>query len=291
MRKMCTLLTLIGLLLVSSCSGQKIVGVYKSKISRDTASDKIVDLSAYGRLELIKKHVEALVSTIKRQGNPRYYLLENFLFRTQKQMKQMLTSENQVMNQQVFVPQNREIALKIIDIVAAYEVMNKAGIFLSFNKLLPEENEVTYQNFIQFDRAMGHYQDTIKEMVLQGTIVKIEDKESAYKKEVQELLGYLVTRIEYYYEDFLSKWKDRRNVKKLISKVRKLKRRPAKFDRRLSNLMKSRLWRRVSKKFENLELPESSSIEGSDEAFEKVMSVQVSATLLNEVSKMYLNKE
>lgn len=291
MKRIWTLLTLVGLLLVSSCASHKRSGVFESKISRTAASKKIVDLSAYGRLELVKKHVEALVKTIQKQGNPRYYLLENFLFRTQDQMKQMLSSETQAMNQQVFVPQDREIALKIVDIVAAYEVMNKAGIFLSFNKLLPEEDEVTYQNFVQFDRAMGHYQDAIKDMALQGTIVKIEDKESAYKTEVQELLGYLVTRIEYYYEDFLTRWKDRRNVKRLIRKVRRLKRRPAKFDRKLSNLMKSRLWKRVSKKLENLDLPDSSSIEGSDEAFEKVMSVQVSSTLLTEVSKMYLNKE
>jgi hypothetical protein len=283
----------LTLAIFASCSTQTWKNsIFQSKISRTTASNNIVDITALNRLKLLKKHSQELVNSIKKQGNPRFYLLENFLHRTDKIINELVQTQNSALSEEVFVPNNREVALKFVELVAAYEIMSSAGIYLSFNQLLPEEDKITSRNFVEYDRAMSHYLEAIKIMSFAGITIKIEDSEMAKALEVKALLSYLVTRIEYFYEDFITKRRDRKIIKRLIRKVRALKATsPQVLSMSLKILMKKKLWKTVQLKLDNLTLPESSSIGGSDEAFEKVMSVQVGATLLNEVSTMFLNRE
>jgi hypothetical protein len=294
MKKLILFLTLA---LLASCSQWSSNSrVYSSKISRSAASD-VSDLTAVQRLQMIVKHIEALKETISPDGNPKYYLLENFLNRTEDLVDQMVSSQNTAMLEYTYIPQNMQIASYFNRFVSAYNVFESSLAFLEETQqgFLPEESEEVQANFSEFKSAMKNYQDALDGIFSAG-VFEESVREKVQAREQRELLHYLASRIEMYYEEFKYSKRSRANrrkksrVKWLVNSVYNITAKtPSVFKNKVRGVVKRRKWRRAHKILSKIDLPDSQDINGADHAFEMVMSVQMSSELLQHLTKMVLN--
>ena len=278
------LLTIFSLVLLLGCSSnQYSKDHYQSPLSREVANKEVDKLSALGRLQTVQEHIEATRESLPILGNPRYYLFENFEERVHSTLQELADSNDPSLNQKVFVPRNRDMAKKFLDVIAAYKVMSEAGIYINYSAITPEDPQPAAKNLSGLNRAMDlYYKDIEKIIFTQPGILKIEDKELAFSKERSALANYLLRRIESFYDQFTTKGSHKRNVQSFIGKVRSIPQRSvASINEGFSSVKKSRYFKRTSRYFKNLSLPESGSINGSEEAFERVLSVQFSFELLN----------
>lgn len=270
--------------------------VYSSKISRSAASD-VSDLTAVQRLQMIVKHIEALKLTVSPDGNPKYYLLENFLNRTEDLLNQMVNSQNTSMLEFTYIPQNKQIASYFNRFVSAYNVFELSLAYLETTQkdFLPEESEEVKANFFEFKNAMKNYQDALDGIYSAG-VFEESVRAKVKAREQRELLHYLASRIEMYYEEFkYSKRKraNRRkmnNIKWLVNSVYNISAKtPSVFKNKVRGVVKRRKWKRAHKILSKVDLPDSQDINGADHAFEMIMSVQMSSELLQHLTKMVLN--
>lgn len=251
-------------------------------LSRSISSDQIDEMSALGRLLTIEKHIEATYDSLPQKGNPRYYIFENFKEQVHGIVEKLKENYPSQMEEQVFIPNDRVIARKFVQIVSAHKVMSQAGIFVNFNQFIPKDSEVVTKNLTNLDRSMNHYYKALKDYEAGGVTVKAEDFEKAEKRQNVKLLKYLARRVENSYEFFSPKSSHKRNIKRFVKQIRRLSfKKKRSIDYQVQRFRGYKTYSRVIKYANTVELPTSHTIDGYEDSFEKVESFQFGIELID----------
>lgn len=256
--------------------------ITSSPLSRSVSSEQIDELSALGRLETIEKHIQATYDSLPQKGNPRFYIFENFKEQVHQIIESIKDSYPSQMEEQVFIPKDRAIAKKYLQIISAHKAMSHAGIFVNFNQFSPEDPKNVTENLTNLDRSMNHYYKSLKNIQETSNIIKVEDFEKAESDQNLALLQYLARRIEAYYEDFSPKYYQKRNIRSFLKKIRNFssnKRAP--LSKQLHNFRNYKYYKRVMKYANSLTMPESSTVDGAADSYEKVLSFQFGIELID----------
>jgi hypothetical protein len=288
--KLITLLLACSVLTMGCAS--KSVDLKGRTVSSYLEDFKTDELNAHQRLDLLVQNIEELKDSMDRSA-PRYYLLENFLERTQSLFSEISQYEGDSMEQSHWVPEDIAVAPKFHRIVAAYEVMDKAARALALDPLVVGFDKNTNLNLETLDYILGEYKKRI-EVLRASELASVT--EEAYEKiqarETRDLIHYLARRIESHYENVVPRKSHKKRVDKMLKWAfdgEKLSgKNPKRFYDSLRRFTRSYTYKKAMYSLKDLSLPESGNIEGSEDSFNQVNSVQVCADILNQVAKSYL---
>ncbi|MCP4914682.1 MAG: hypothetical protein GY909_16315 [Oligoflexia bacterium] len=256
--------------------------IASSALSRSISSDQIDEMSALGRLLTIEKHISATFDSLPQKGNPRFYIFENFKEQIHGIIEDLKDNYPSQMEEQVFIPKDRVIAKKFVQIVSAHKVMSQAGIFVNFNQFIPKDSEVVTKNLMNLDRSMNHYYKALKSYEAGGVVVKAEDFEKAEKSQNVNLLKYLARRVENSYEFFSPKSSHKRNIQRFVKQIRRLSvKKRSSINSQVKRFRGYKTYSRVMNYANSVELPESHTIDGYEDSFEKVESFQFGIELID----------
>lgn len=290
------LIKLISLLLACSLlaigCASKSVDLKGRTVSSYLEDFKLDQLNAHQRLDLLVQNIEELKDTLDRSA-PRYYLFENFLERTQDLFAEISKYEGDSMEQNKWVPEDIAVAPKFHRIVAAYEVMDKASQALMLDPLVVGFDKNINLNLETLDYILGEYKKRIDALRASGLVSVTEDTYSKIQaRETRDLIHYLARRIESYYENVIPRKSHKKRVNKMLTWAfdsEKLSgKSPERFYDSLRSFTRSRTYKKAMYSLKDVSLPESGDIEGAEDSFNQVNSVQVCADILNQVAKSYL---
>lgn len=279
-------------LLVFGCAS-KSVDLKGRTVSNYLEDAKLTELNAHQRLNLLIQNIEELKDTMDRT-NPRYYLFENFLERTQELLTEASSYNGNSMEENVWVPNDIAVAPKFHRIVAAYEVMDKASGYLKLDPYVVGFDKNVNLNLDTLDYILGEYKKAIDSLRADGLAsVTVEAYKKIKARETRDLMHYLARRIEAHSEGVVSSNRHRKRIKKLTDWVLdtdKLSgKSPERFLETLSRLKKSWTFRKGIWSLTNrVEFPDSGNIEGADDSFNQVHSVQVCGEIMAKVTASYL---
>lgn len=289
-------ISLISLLLACSLltigCASKSVDLKGRTVSSYLEDFKLDQLNAHQRLDLLVQNIEELKDSMDRSA-PRYYLLENFLERTQSLFLEISKYDGDSMETSNWVPEDIAVAPKFHRIVAAYEIMDKASQALKLDPLVVGFDKNINLNFETLDYILGEYKKRI-EVLRASSLVSVT--EESYKKiqarETRDLIHYLARRIDSYYENVVPRKSHKKRVSKMLKWAfdsEKLSgKNPERFYESLRRFTRSYTYKKAMYSLKDVSLPESGNIEGSEDSFNQVNSVQVCADILNQVAKSYL---
>lgn len=288
--KLLTLLMACSLLTMGCAS--KSVDLKGRTVSSYLEDFKLDQLNAHQRLDLLVQNIEELKDSMDR-SSPRYYLFENFLERTEELFSEIQSYDNDSMEENNWVPEDIAIAPKFHRIVAAYEIMDKASRTLMLDPLVVGFDKNTNLNLETLDYILGEYKKRVEALRVSGLASVTEE---AYAKiqarETRDLIHYLARRIEAHYENVIPRKSNKKRISKLLNWAfdgEKLSgKNPERFYETLRRFTRSYTYKRAMKSLKNVSLPESGNIEGAEDSFNQVNSVQVCADILNQVAKSYL---
>lgn len=288
--KMPALLMLASVLIFGCAS--KSVNLNGRTVSSYLEDNKTTNLNAHQRLDLLVRNIDELKDQMDR-SNPRYYLFENFLERTQELFTEASAYDGESMQQNVWVPSDIGIAPKFHRIVAAYEIMDKAQDYLKLDPLVSGFDKNVNVNLETLEFILGQYKRDIEKLRAQGLASVTDEAYGKIKaRETRDLMKYLARRIESHYDNVITKSRHKKRVTKLITWVQDADRlsgkSPERFRETLSRLTRSYTYKKAMSSLSNVDLPESGNIEGSQDSFNQVNSVQVCADIMNVVATGYL---
>ena len=284
-------LLFLASLLAFGCAS-KSVDLKGRTVSSYLENFKLTELNAHQRLDLLLQNIEELKDTMDR-ANPRYYLFENFLERTEELFAEAGNYDGSSMEEAIWVPNDIKIAPKFHRIVAAYEVMATAENFLKLDPLVVGFEKNVNLNLETMEYILGEYKKSVQQLRAAGLAsVTIEAYKKIKARETRELMHYLASRIEAHYENVLTSNRSKKRVKKMVDWVHDTNRlsgkSPERFYETLGRLKNSYTFRRAMNSTANVDFPESGNIEGSEDSFNQVYSVQVCADIMNQLASNYL---
>lgn len=276
------LLLLFTILLVWGCAHQSTdTGKMYSRV---IASEKLDQMSARNRLMILKTEIEKAKDIFPVLGNPRYYLFENFMERTGQIINDIQAMDSSLMDQQINIPAETKIIKKYLQIVSAHKVMETAGIYLNYNQLIEKDSSEVAEYLRSIASLVRLYEEQIDEYMTNVNYVslgiRVETREEAQMQEYLGLLQYLSLRIDRYYEDYISSQRLRNSINSIVNTIVDYEHESYDQTQRfLTSLTQDKRVALMLIHLKDLELKDDSSIEGSEMAFERVMSVQLSSEL------------
>lgn len=278
--------TTLLILIVAGCSTTPPVikeRVHNSELSRRISSTEIDKKSAYARLKILKDHIRATRDSFPIKGNPRYYLFENFDERTVSILDKLEESSDERMEQNTFIPVQKEIIDKFLSFTSAYKVMTEAGIYINYSHDAPKDNPIISQNLENLDKVYQHYYGQLQKIKSSNPhILKEEDFSNKLTDERIILLKYLSRRVELFLSSFDLTSTESRSISTSLKRIRNLKNDPnSNLKTRIKSILNSSYYQKTKKALNSIELPESGSIDGVDDSFEKAMSVQYCFELID----------
>jgi hypothetical protein len=253
---------------------------------------KLDQLNAHQRLDLLVQNIDELKDSMDRSA-PRYYLLENFLERTQDLFLEISKYDANSMETSNWVPEDIAVAPKFHRIVAAYEIMDKASQSLRLDPLVVGFDKNINLNFETLDYILGEYKKRIEVLRASSLVsVTVESYKKIQARETRDLINYLARRIDSYYENVVPRKDHKKRVGKMLKwafDTEKLSAKsPERFYSTLRRFTRSYTYKKAMNSLKDVSLPESGDIEGSEDSFNQVNSVQICADILNQVAKSYL---
>lgn len=288
--KLITLLLAFGVFTVGCAS--KSVDLKGRTVSSYLEDYKLDNLNAHQRLNLLVQNIEELKDSMDRSA-PRYYLLENFLERTEELFREISQYDGDSMVTSDWVPEDIAVAPKFHRIVAAYEIMDKAASSLRLDPLVVGFDKNINLNFETLDYILGEYKKRI-EVLRAGSLASVteESYEKIKARETRDLIHYLARRIETHYENVLPKKWAKKRVSKMLTWAfdgEKLSgKNPERFYETLRRFTRSYTYKKAMSSLKDVSLPESGDIEGAEDSFNQVNSVQICADILKQVATSYL---
>ncbi|MFZ4714463.1 MAG: hypothetical protein ACOYL6_12145 [Bacteriovoracaceae bacterium] len=237
-----SLVLLFLCLTLFACSSQQTT----DSVNRDVASTQF-DVTAFKNL------LDKTKATFPKLGNPRYYVFDHFSQRA----RTLLSGSDQ----------------NAVQLVASYKVLAEAGIYLNFSRVIDPDSKEVAANLGQLEKTIGALNDKVSAKIFP------EVMEKALTEERLLMVKSLTQRISRHYQTFVKNSADKTAVKALVKGVLGLKSAGVASEYKAMKLDKNYL--RAKKILSNLSLPEVGDIDGSDDAFEKVMSVQISMEMVN----------
>jgi hypothetical protein len=251
--------------------------------NRTIANVDFNNLSAKERLEEVMVHIRETAAAIPHAGNPRAYIFEHFLNRSEVIAKEINSSNANDLEDHSFVPAQLDIINKFLAFYSAHKAMGEAGIYINFSRIVEPDSQEIAERLSDLSRIMDLY---YRELEIKGGIsVTPEVKDDSLAQERLHLIQYLAHKVDNNYSDFISSERDTKTVNSFLTKYSSIK--GADFSSLQSELVpysRSRTFKKVIALLTTLELPDSGDISGSDDAFEKVMSVQLSAELIQHLT-------
>lgn len=256
----------------------------QSMISRKISSQDFHSMSAIDRLHEVGEHIRITRTSMPALGNPRYYIYEYFEDRAQRVIDRLKQGKDPSLQERTFVPKSLSIAGEIAGLVEAFDAMTKAGIYINYSVLVNPDPEEFNDNFVALNRVINFYRDDLERKF--GNQLTPEKRDAVEAREKLVLMKYLVNRIENHYEAFIQgKW-NKRQVKYTIERIRKTSFKDLKkFKRDMKRLRKKGYFKHTRHLLSDLDLPDSGDINGSDDAYEQVMSVQLSMGIIDFMSQ------
>tara|TARA_Y100000590_G_scaffold263893_1_gene296438 strand:- start:296401 stop:297291 length:891 start_codon:yes stop_codon:yes gene_type:complete len=287
------ILLIMSSIIFSGCAS-KSVDLKGRTVSNYIENFKITNLNAHQRLNLLIQNIEDLKVEMD-QTNPRYYLFENFLERTEELFNEISAYDGESMTEAVWVPNDIAIAPKFHRIVAAFEVMTKAEGILELDPLVVGFDKNVNLNLESMEYILGEYKKAIDKFRQEGLASVTKEAYSKIKaRETRDLIQYLAARIEGHYESVITNKRSRNRVSKMVGWALDTERlsgkSPERFYTTLKRLKLSYTYKVAMKALENVDFPDSGDIEGSDASFNQVNSVQICADILNKIAHSYLKE-
>lgn len=286
MTRILSVLIIFGLM--TSCSSYNFDSTDKSMISRKVSSQDFFKMTAEERLKEVLVHVKQTSMSFPKEGNPRYFLFEFFQDRAIGIIKDLRENHSDILDEKTFVPKDKQVADKVYQLIAAYDAMAKAGIRINFSAILEADPEEASDNLHSLSKVMNYYRVDLDKKF--GFFLKPEEKTALLYQEQLKLMQYLVNRIDYHFEKFISIPSRVKRVERFIRKFNKLKYKSlADFKKKVRRYRKTRDFRYTKKYFTNLDLPDSGAINGYENAFEQVLSVQTSMEVIDFLTENMAN--
>ena len=243
-------LFIIIFLILTSCA-------HHSKNNSASLSDRAIASQAF-EIDEFMENLNRGLRIFPHLGNPRFYLFEHFVNRANV-LTTSLNQENQT--------------TKLLSLWASYKVMSEAGIYLNFSFLVNKDSVEVASLLQAIDQEMGTLQEKISHLV------KLEEQEKAIQIERKNLIQSLAKRIDRSYKIFVKNERDQLFVKYLLSNIRNLQTNIIDFQ--VLTILSDPKYKKAQRLLSNLSLIENGNIDGLDESYEKVMSVQMSAELIH----------
>lgn len=287
--KLILVYSILALTLLGCSSGPKWQSTAGPQmIKRQIASSDFDGISANERLEQVVKHLDASLEQMPNLGNPRFFIFEHFVFQAKETISNIRKISNENLNQNVFIPNDQDIARKYLELVSAYKAMNSLGIYLNHSMIVDKDEPEVINSLSALDKVMGIYQDELNKNF--SIIVRIEERENALAKAQISLMQYLSYRVYAYHETFITSNFKKRRIKRLVKTINNIKFSTyGEFKDQMATIAKSKNFKRVNKYLSNLDLPDSSRISGHKQAFEEVMSVQMGMELITHLTTLIAN--
>ncbi|MBT3585879.1 MAG: hypothetical protein HN509_13315 [Halobacteriovoraceae bacterium] len=271
----------------------------KSILSRGVANvrEDIHKMSAAEKLDELVKHIEVTAYGLPQKGNPRFYIFEHFQRRVLEIVAEIKATGSAALSEVAFVPNDKNLITKFYHLYAASKIMDEAGIYVSASQkfgVLNEDSKEASDNLFNLARFMDFYYREISERY--SLVVTPEVRVGAESSERVRHMRYLVARVENHMQPFVNRRYKGRVINGMIMQIRKLDPPPVRvrfedfdkykkgFERYVKELRKLRnsaTWRKAHAYLKDLDLPHSGGIDGADDAFEMVMSTQLSMEILD----------
>lgn len=251
MSKLIALLFILGLVGCSTHQSGESTSV-TSDITREVASVK-------SDLKDLQATIEKTRKIFPKLGNPRYYIFDHFVNRGREVVAGKF--------------QGQKLNEELLKLVSAHKVMSEAGIYLNFSKIVDADSKEVTAGLTEMDRLVNQIRDQVENKFF------VEDKEKAETSERLSLVKALSERIGRYYKGFVKGDADKASIKTMLGVIKGLNADNAEFG--YAQLKKNKGYKQARKILKNLNLPDSGEIDGASDAFEKVMSVQVSMEMIS----------
>lgn len=270
-------LFIISILMTTSCSTW--MGKDTKFISRTISNNDFYNMSSMDRLNEIDAHIDETIKTLSPKGNPRYYIFETFRKRSSSLFQEIRKYESDLKKKE-FVPANPKIIDLFRQFVASHKIMSEAGIYIVSSRIVEPDTQETSDLLFSLRQVVMMYEDEIK--AKSGGIWKPELTENAESYERLLMIQSLSSRINEHFETFVTYRNDQKIVRDTLKNIKRLSFKDREqIKSEYSRLRKSNSFKKVSSLLSNLNLPDSGEIDGHEEAFEQVMSVQFSNELIN----------
>ncbi len=209
----------------------------------------------------VDSFLESLNRTIRifpHLGNPRFYLFEHFANRS----KTLIDSSNDQNESRTY-----------LSLWASHKVMTDAGIYLNFSFLVNQDSLEVLNSLQKIDVIMADLKMKLNHQF------RIEDEESTLKVERKLLIQSLAKRIGRDFKLFVKNERDQLFVQSFLNSVKAL--RNSSLEIQYSMIISDPKYKKTRRLLSNLSLMDNGHIDGADESYEKVMSVQMSAELIH----------
>ena len=230
---------------------------HQSKNNSASFSERAIASQSFELVELVENLNRGL-RIFPHLGNPRFYLFEHFVSRANA-LSNSFNEKNE--------------AQKLLSLWASYKVMSEAGIYLNYSFLVNKDSAEVANLLQKIDQEMS----VVKEKIQNS--FKVEDEEIALQIERKNLIQSLAKRIARDYKLFVKNERDQLFIKSFISSIKNLKNES--LPDQYSLIMADPKYKKAQRLLSNLSLIENGNIDGLDESYEKVMSVQMSSELIH----------